>query len=68
MKPPISLIEVIDNALKYNSCIRIAKDCNRFYAYVAGRGFTRSHWKSQVRLAKDIREAGFTGTIIVEKS
>lgn len=67
MKTPISLIEVIDNALKYNSCIRIAKDCNRFYAYVAGRGFTRSHWKSPVLLAKDIRDAGFTGTIVMEK-
>lgn len=41
MKPPISLIEVIEDAVKYNSCIRIAKD---------------------------IREAGFTGTIIMEKS
>ena len=61
MKPPILLIEVIKNAQEYDSYIRIAKDCNRFYAYVAGRGFTRSHWESSDRLAKDIREAGFTG-------
>lgn len=67
MKPPILLIEVIENAQKYNSEIRIAKDGDRFYAYVLGRCFTRSHWESPVRLAKDIRESGFTGTIVVEK-
>ncbi len=66
MKPPILLIEVIENAQKYNSEIRIAKDCNRFYAYVLGNGFTRSHWMSARQLEKDIRDSGFTGTIIVE--
>ena len=66
MKPPILLIEVIENAQKYNSEIRIAKDCNRFYAYVLGRGFTRSIWMSANQLEKAIRDSGFTGTITVE--
>ena len=66
MKPPILLIEVIENAQKYDDEIRIAKDCDRFYAYVRGRGFTRSIWKSAVALRNAIRESGFTGTIVVE--
>lgn len=66
MKPPILLIEVIENAQKYNSEIRIAKDCDRFYAYVLGRGFTRNFWMSASQLEKAIRDLGFTGTIIVE--
>lgn len=66
MKPPISLIEVIENAQKYNSEIRIAKDCGRFYAYVLGRGYTRNSWKSANQLEKVIRDLGFTGTITVE--
>lgn len=66
MKPPILLIEVIENAQKYNSEIRIAKDCDRFYAYVLGRGYTRNYWMSAQQLETDIRNAGFTGTIIVE--
>lgn len=68
MKPPILLIEVIENAQKYNSEIRIAKDGDRFYAYVLGRGFTRSIWKSAVALRDAIRDSGFTGTIVTEKS
>ena len=66
MKPPILLIEVIENAQKYNSEIRIAKDCDRFYAYVLGHGFTRNFWMSASRLEKAIRDLGFAGTIIVE--
>lgn len=66
MKPPILLIEVIENAQEYNSEIRIAKDCDRFYAYVLGRGFTRNFWMSASQLEKAIRDLGFTGTIIVE--
>lgn len=66
MKPPILLIEVIENAQKYNSEIRIAKDGDRFYAYVLGRGYTRNYWMSALQLEKDIRDSGFTGTIIVE--
>lgn len=66
MKPPILLIEVIENAQKYNSEIRIKKDCDRFYAYVLGRGFTRNFWMSASQLEKAIRDLGFTGTIIVE--
>ena len=66
MKPPIPLIEVIENAQKYNSEIRIKKDCDRFYAYVLGRGFTRSIWMSAHFLEKVIRDLGFTGTITVE--
>lgn len=66
MKPPILLIEVIENAQKYNSEIRIAKDGDRFYAYVLGRGYTRNFWMSALQLEKDIRDSGFTGTIIVE--
>lgn len=66
MKPPILLIEVIENAQKYNSEIRIAKDGDRFYAYVLGRGFTRNFWMSALQLEKDIRDCGFTGTITVE--
>ena len=68
MKPPILLIEVIENAQKYNSEIRIAKDGDRFYAYVLGRGFTRSIWMSASQLEKAIRDSGFTGTIVAEKS
>lgn len=66
MNPPILLIEVIENAQKYNSEIRIAKDCDRFYAYVLGRGFTRNFWMSASQLEKVIRDLGFTGTITVE--
>lgn len=66
MKPPILMIEVIENAQKYNSEIRIAKDGDRFYAYVLGRGYTRNYWMSALQLEKDIRDSGFTGTIIVE--
>ena len=66
MKPPILMIEVIENAQKYNSEIRIAKDGDRFYAYVLGRGYTRNQWMSAPQLEKDIRDSGFTGTIIVE--
>lgn len=66
MKPPILLIEVIENAQEYNSEIRIAKDCDRFYAYVLGRGFTRNFWKSANQLEEAIRDLGFTGTITVE--
>ena len=66
MKPPIPLIEVIENAQKYNSEIRIKKDCDRFYAYVLGRGFTRNFWMSANQLEKAIRDLGFTGTITVE--
>lgn len=68
MKPPILLIEVIENAQKYNSEIRIAKDCDRFYAYVLGNGFTRNIWASPRHLEKAIRDLGFTGTITVEQS
>ena len=67
MKPPILLIEVIENAQTYNSEIRIAKDGDRFYAYVLGRGFTRSIWKSALALRNAIRDCDFTGTIVVEK-
>lgn len=63
MKPPILLIEVIENAQKYNSEIRIAKDGDRFYAYVLGRGYTRNFWMSAHQLETDIRNAGFAGTI-----
>lgn len=66
MKPPILLIEVIENAQEYNSEIRIAKDCDRFYAYVLGHGFTRNFWMSASQLEKAIRDLGFTGTIIAE--
>lgn len=66
MKQPVLLIEVIENAQEYNSEIHIVKDCNRFYAYVLGRGYTRSDWLSASGLEKDIRDSGFTGTIIVE--
>lgn len=66
MKPPILLIEVIENAQKYDAEIHIAKDCDRFYAYVLGRGYTRNYWMSARQLEKDIRDSGFTGTIIVE--
>lgn len=66
MKPPILLIEVIEDAQKYNSEIRIAKDCDRFYAYVLGRGYTRNLWMSAHQLEKDIRDSGFTGTITME--
>lgn len=66
MKPPILLIEVIENAQKYNSEIRIKKDCDRFYAYVLGRGFTRNFWTSANQFEKAIRDLGFTGTITAE--
>ena len=68
MKPPILLIEVIENAIKCKSEIRIAKDCDRFYAYVLGRGYTRNYWMSAHQLEKDIRDCGFTGKITVEES
>lgn len=66
MKPPILLIEVIENAIKYKSEIRIAKDGDRFYAYVLGCGYTRNYWMSASQLEKDIRDLGFTGTITME--
>lgn len=66
MKPPILLIEVIETAQKYDAEIHIAKDCDRFYAYVLGRGYTRNYWMSAHQLEKDIRDSGFTGTIKVE--
>ena len=65
MKPPILLIEVIENAQEYNSEIRIKKDGNGFYAYVLGRGYSRNY-SSASRLEEMIRELGFTGTIVVE--
>lgn len=66
MKPPILLIEVIRNAQEYDAEIHIARDCNRFYAYVLGRGYTRNLWMSANQLEKDICDIGFNGTIIVE--
>lgn len=66
MKPPILLIEVIETAQKYEAEIHIAKDCDRFYAYVRGRGYTRNYWMSAHQLENDIRDSGFTGTIKVE--
>lgn len=66
MKPPILLTEVIENAQEYDSEIRIAKDGDRFYAYVLGRGYTESRWMSVHQLENDIRNSGFTGTIKVE--
>lgn len=66
MKPPILLIEVIENAQTYDAEIHIAKDGDRFYAYVLGRGYTGNYWMSALQLKKDIRDSGFTGTIIVE--
>lgn len=66
MKQPIPLTEVIKNAQEYGSEIRIAKDCNRFYAYVLGLGYTESRWLSVHQLENDIRNSGFTGTIEVE--
>lgn len=66
MKPPILLIEVIEYAREHNSEIRIAKDGDRFYAYVLGRGYTRNYWMSAHQLETDIRDAGFTGKITVE--
>lgn len=66
MKPPILMIEVIEIAQKYDAEIHIAKDCDRFYAYVLGRGYTRNFWMSANQLEKAIRDMGFTGTIKVE--
>lgn len=66
MKPPILLTEVIKNAQEYGSEIHIAKDCNMFYAYVLGHGYTESRWMSVHQLENDIRNSGFTGTIEVE--
>ena len=66
MKPPILLIEVIENAQEHGEEIRIAKDCDRFYAYVLGRGYSRNVWMSAHQLEKEIRDCGFTGTITVE--
>ena len=66
MRPPILLIEVIENAIKYKSEIHIAKDGDRFYAYVLGRGYTRNYWMSAHQLETDIRDAGFTGTITMD--
>lgn len=66
MKPPILLIDVIENAQEHGDEIRIAKDCDRFYAYVLGRGYTRNYWMSAQKLENDIRDSGFTGKIIVE--
>lgn len=66
MKPPILLIEIIENAQEHNSEIRIAKDGDRFYAYVLGRGYTRNFWMSANQLEEAIRDLGFTGTITVE--
>lgn len=66
MKQPILMIEVIEIAQKYDAEIHIAKDCDRFYAYVLGRGYTRNYWMSAHQLEKDIRDSGFTGTIKVE--
>ena len=66
MKPPIPLIEVIKNAQEYGAEIHIVKDCDRFYAYALGHGYTSSYWMSARHLEKDIRDSGFTGTITVE--
>ena len=66
MKPPILLIEVIENAQEHGEGIRIAKDCDRFYAYVLGRGYSRNFWMSASELEKAIRDLGFTGRITVE--
>jgi len=43
-----------------------AKDCDRFYAYVLGRGYTRNFWMSANQLEKEIRDLGFNGTIKVD--
>ena len=66
MKPPILLIEVIENAQEHGEEIRIAKDGDRFYAYVLGRGYSRNFFRSAHQLEKTIRDLGFTGKIIVE--
>lgn len=66
MKPPILLIEVIGSAQEHGEEIRIAEDCDRFYAYVLGRGYSRSVWKSAHQLEEAIRDLGFTGNIVVE--
>ena len=66
MRQPVLLIEVIENAREYEDEIRIAKDGDRFYAYVLGLGYTRNYWMSAHQLEKDIRDLGFTGTIKVE--
>ena len=68
MKQPILLIEVIENAQKYEAEIHIEKDCDRFYAYVLGRGYTRNFWMSANQLEKAIRDMGFNGTIKVEST
>jgi hypothetical protein len=66
MKQPVLLIEVIETAQKYDAEIHIAKDCDRFYAYVLGRGYTRNFWMSANQLEKDIRVMGFSGMIKVD--
>lgn len=66
MKQPILLIEVIENAQKYDAEIHIAKDCDRFYAYVLGRGYSRNFWMSANQLENAIRDLGFNGPIKVD--
>lgn len=66
MKQPILLIEVIENAQKYDAEIHIAKDCDRFYAYVLGRGYSRNFWMSANQLENAIRDLGFNGAIKVD--
>ena len=66
MKQPILLIEVIENAQKYDAEIHIAKDCDRFYAYVLGRGYSRNFWMSANQLENAIRDLGFKGAIKVD--
>ena len=66
MKQLFLLIEVIETAQKYDAEIHIAKDCDRLYAYVLGRGYTRNFWMSANQLEKEIRDLGFNGTIKVE--
>lgn len=66
MKQPILLIEVIENAQKYDAEIHIAKDCDRFYAYVLGRGYSRNFWMSANQLENAIRDLGFKGPIKVD--
>ena len=66
MNPPILLIEVIENAQEHGEEIRIAKDGDRFYAYVLGRGYSRNFWMSAHQLEEAIRDLGFTGRITVE--
>lgn len=68
MKPPILLIEVIENAQKYDSEIRIARDGGPILCLCARSGFHKKHLEVGSCTSNAIRESGFTGTIVVEKS